>query len=829
MKVSVNWMRDYATLDAPVEGLVRALVDSGTEVGEVSDEGSGLAVARVVALTPVLGARNLLFVDIDVGLVPPASLVRTGFTGGTIRLLTGAQNLKVGDLVPYAPPGTRPPALDEPVGVKVIRGQRSPGMLCSAAELDAGDDASGILKLESGVPGQPLREVLDLDTVLDVEVTTNRPDCLCHVGIARELAAVLGEPLNEPEATVAPERESATRAELRARLRVEDPQGCLRFSLAVIEGVTAGEAPEWMRRRLRAIGLRPINAVVDTTNYVAHELGQPLHAFDLDKFIAAGAAGVGDVVVRRARAGETLVCLDGVERTLAGEDIVVAAGSQAASLAGIIGGAATAVDAGTRSVLLEAATWDGPTIRATSRRLGVRTDASSLFEKGLSDVLPPQALGRAASLIAENCGGHVLRGVIEQRLRPQPEPAPITVTADFLSGLLGCPVDASAAATALAHLGFAVQQDGALLIVVPPPFRLDVRIPEDVVEEVGRMLGYARVPSTLPGRRQTAWAPASPASIEEEVRDVCLGAGFHEAITLSFTSPRAAAVIPGLGDGKRTLRLRNPLSEEWSVLRASQLPGLAAALAGNVRRGVEEAALFELGRVYWDGERAAPAPGSTPDGADVGLPPLPLEPLLLTVAMHRSRADGQASAEDLRHVQALFAWLAGDLAGVTLAFEPARRQGLRSGRTAAISVDGAAVGLVGELAPAAIAALDVEGRVVAGELRLDGVFPPVRRTPHFLTPAQYPAVDRDLAVTVDISRSAAEALGVIEEAARPLLESVRLYDEYRGERVPGGRKGWTFRLSFRSETRTLTAEEADRALEAAVAALRSRLGAEPRR
>jgi phenylalanyl-tRNA synthetase beta chain len=828
MKASVRWLRDYATLDAPVGTLVRALVESGTEVGEVHDEGAGLVVARVERLTPLPSSRNQL-VDIDVGEVPPPSLVRDGFTGGTVRVVSGAPNLRVGDLVPYAPPGTRPPALEEPLGVRVIRGHRSPGMLCSAAELGVGDDADGILTLERGSPGQPLREVLDLDSVLDVEVTSNRPDCLCHVGVARELAAVLGEPLTEPDGAVPEELESVTGAELRATLGVQDREGCVRFALAVVEGVSNGASPEWMQRRLRAVGLRPINAVVDVTNYVAHELGQPLHAFDLDRFVAAGGGEAAEVVVRRAKRGERLLCLDGVERGLEPADLVVAAGATAQSLAGVIGGEATAVDGGTRSVLLEAATWDGPTIRATSRRLGLRTDASSLFEKGLSDQLPPRALGRAAALIAELCGGHVLRGVLDERPRPQPEAAPITITADFLTGLLGYQVDASEAATALAHLGFAVQQDGAILVAVPPPFRRDVAIAEDVAEEVGRMLGYARVPSTLPGRRHALGELAPPRPLEDEVREVCLGAGLHEAITLAFTSPRAAASVPALGSGRRPIRLQNPLSEEWSALRTSLVPGLCAALAGNVRRGVAGAALFELGRAYWEGERTAPVPGATPDGADEGLPPLPLEPLLLSVALHGEPGDAEGAARRVRHVQAVFARLAADLAGATAAFEPAGATGMRAGRAASVHVGGRPLGLVGELSRDALDALDIGGRVVAGELRLDTLIPEPPRTPRFAPPPRYPAVERDLAVTVDAGRPAAEALAIVEEVGAPLLESCRLYDEYRGERVPGGAKGWTFRLVFRSAERTLVAEEADRAVDAIARALAAGVGAELRR
>jgi len=829
MKFSLRWLRDYAPLDVPINELVRALVDTGTEVGEVSPEGGDIVVARVVALRAVPGAsRGLQFADLDIGRAPLAALTKLGITSDPLRVVTAAPNIAAGDLVAYAAPGSRPPAMDDPVGVREFLGRYpSPGMVCSEAELGVGDDASGILKLDRGVPGQPLHELLDLDTALDLEVTTNRPDCLCHVGIARELAAALSEPLSEPDATIADEALSAASAERRVQVRVDDPDGCHRFAVRVIENVSVGDSPAWLKRRLRAIGLRPINSVVDITNYVAHELGQPLHAFDLDRFAAlARSSKSAEVVVRKARHGERLRCLDGVERDLGAADIVVCSADVPASLAGIIGGADTAVDERTRNVLLEAATWDGPTIRATSTRLTVRSDASTLFEKGLTDTLPPVALDRASRLIVEHSGGHVLRGVIEQWPRPLPEIEPIIVTAGFISELLGTPVDATEAATALAHLGFAVEQDGAALRVIPPAFRRDVSLPEDVVEEVGRMIGYARVPSTLPGRRVPVGPLAAPAQLEEQIRDVCVGAGLDEAITFSFIASRWARTLPGLGEGRRPIPLRNPLSEEWRVMRTSQLPGICAALAVNVKRGVAEPAMFELGRVFWEGERVEPVDGSTPDGADQGLPPLPLEPVLLTVALQRADADAAAGA--IRHAQSLFSWIGDEVAGATLVSEPAPVTGLRRGRSASLRLDGRDVGLVGELLPDTLADFDLRGRVVVGELRLDAIISRTPRAPHFVAPPRVPPVQHDLAVTVPVERLAREGLATIRAAGGPLLESVELYDEYRGERVGPGRKGWTFRLTFRAPDRTLAGDEAQRVHDAIAKALVTRLGAELR-
>jgi len=822
VKTSVQWMREYASLDAPLDVLAQALVDTGTEVNEVHRVAEATIVARVLNLEKVPeSTKGVLFADIEIG------------DGESIRVLTGAANLRVGDLVPYARPGVLLPGWDRPLEVRAMFGGKynSPGMLCSAVELGTGDDAEGILVLDHGTPGQAVHEVLDLDAVMDIEVTPNRPDCLCHVGVARELAAALGEGLREPSTEVPEAVTSATSVEGRASVQVEDAQGCPRFMVRVIEDVVVGESPEWMQRRLRAIGLRPINNVVDVTNYVAAELGQPLHAFDFDRFVAftPGDGQTAEVVVRRARDGEKVLCLDDVERTLGNADMVVCAGDRPASIAGVMGGKETAVDGKTTTVLLEAASWDGPTIRATSRRLALRSDASGRYEKGLSDTLPPLALDRAAALIAELGSGRVLRDTIDEHPRPLPPPEVIEVPAGFVERVLGCPIDASEAATALARLGFAVEQDGGAMRVLPPHFRRDVTIPVDIAEEVGRSLGYGRVPAMIPGRSSPirALAPATP--LEDRVRDVCIGAGFDEAITFAFQSPQLAARIGGVGEGRTPIRLRNPLSEDGSVMRVSLLPGLLQALAGNLNRGVNDIMLFEIGRAYWEGERQVAPLGSTPDGRDASLPPLPAEPLLLTLVSQSGDTGADIAAERLTHIRSVLAWLGHELAGTSIAVEPMTVAGLHPGRCGRLRVDAHDVGVAGELSGEMVEAFDLRGRVAVAELRLDAVAPEMPRTPRFRTPARMPAVIQDLAVVVAAEQRADAALAAIREAGSPLLEAVELYDEYRGERLGDDRKSWTFRMTYRAADRTLTSGEAQKCHDAIALALRVRVGAEVRK
>ena len=402
------------------------------------------------------------------------------------------------------------------------------------------------------------------------------------------------------------------------------------------------------------------------------------------------------------------------------------------------------------------------------------------------------------------------------------------MTATFTGDLLGIPVDATEMATTLAQLGFAVEQDGATLSVMPPYFRRDVSLREDLVEEIGRMIGYARVPARFPDGAPRSRPRHRHHRLKTAFVSICVGAGFDEAITFSFVGPLDATLLAGLGRGRTPIPLRNPLSDEWSVMRISQLPRLCAALASNVNRGNADAMLFELGRAFWEGEREGLAPGSTSDGADDGLPPLPLEPLLLSVAIHIASGTPDDAAVALRHVQSLFDRMVDDLAGDRPRVTPSEERGLHPGSSAALSLDGAAAGVIGELSYETASAFEIRGRVAVGELRIDSLVPSAQRRLRYAPPPRFPAIVQDLAVTVSADRPAGDAMDAIRDAGQPLLESAELYDEYRGGSLGAGRKGWTFRLTFRAPDRTLTGEEAQTAQRAIAAALASRCDAEIR-
>jgi len=814
MKVSLNWLREYVSVDASIADIVKTFVETGTEVDRVHRGPEGVVVARIIALKAVpKSTRGVQFADLDRGEQEP------------VRVLTGAPNVKVGDLVPWAKPGAVLPGHDEPLRVETVLGHKSPGMLCSGAELGVNGDADGILILKEGVPGAPLHEVLDFDTVLTVEVTPNRPDSMCHLGLARELAAGLGEEVHPPRITVPEALMSSMQTESRVSVTI-NTEGCRRFAVRVIEGLVVSPSPRWLQNRLHAIGLRPINNIVDVTNYVTYEMGQPLHAFDLDKFIAAGDKETARVVVRDAKPGEKIDLLDDSTRELHKGDLLVCTGDVPASLAGVMGGMATAVDSQTKRVLLESAAWNGVAVRATSRRLGLRSDASTLFEKGLSDAVVASVLDRAAGLIAELANGHVLQGVVDAWDHPLPSLEPITCQMSALSAILGYDVDAGEATNVLARLGFATELSDDVVITTPPDFRRDVSNVADVAEEVGRILGYDRVPSTLPGRRVPVKTFAAEPSTEELSRDLLLGAGFDEAITWSFVSPKSIARLRGIGGEREPLAVINPLSEEWSAMRTSLLPGLCEILTTNINNGSSDIALFEIGRVFWDGERKGLAAGSTPDGFDAKLKPLPGEPLVLGMAMHSD--DAEASAAALMHAEASLKAVAEQIGGNQLRVEPAEVPGLHPGRSATLKVGDTVVGLLGELTGKTADGFGIRARATVGEVRLDLIAPSVRIV-RYRHPPRFPAVIQDLAVVVDESVRAGTALAAISEAGGNLLEKSELYDEFRDRRIGVDKKGWTFRLTFRAHDHTLTSEEAKVAQDAIAVALNVRCGANVRR
>lgn len=790
MKVSYEWLSDLAGIrDITARQAADVLTMAGWEVDEVVPiDLSGLVVGRIVSQEPHPSSRKPLWVhQVDLG-----DHVR--------QIIAGADNAVPGSLVPVALPGTTVPN-----GTLVrdgrIAGLEARGMLCSAVELRIGDDQDGILLLDEGRPGQPLEEVIPSDAILEVEVTPNRPDCLGHLGLARELAAALGRGMGRdfmPLFTGGVEPPGTDLVDV----TIEAPDLCRRYIGAPITGVTTGPSPLWLRRRLFLAGVRPISNVVDVTNYVALEYGQPLHAFDL-----ATLAGR-RIVVRRARAGEGLLCLDGETRALTPDMLVIADAERPVALAGIIGGEDTAVTERTTDVLLEAGNFDGVSVRATSRGLKLRTEASARFEKGISPELALAGARRAAMLLAEVAGGRVHVGWADVYPRPQ-EPARVRFRPAQVDALLGVHVPLQEMESILKRLDFQVRvQDDGEWDLLPPVFRLDVGIPEDVVEEVGRIYGYDKVPATLPGRRRTSWRPFQP-GVErrlDPLRHAMAGAGSTEVVTPALSS---GAQLDRLEVGQRALRVVNPVADDQDALRTSLVPSLLRVASHNRNHGRPALALFEIGRAYL---RRPDEPVGQPD-----------EPLRLA-ALRSGLGGAEAGRRAFLELKGALERALDALAPVDVTYERDRTTLFHPGRCARVLVCGQPVGHLGELHPTVLEEFDLEGRAVAFELDLEPVLAidlPRRARPL----PRFPAVNRDLAVVVPDDVEAGPLLRTIKGAGGELLESATAFDEYRGSQVPEGHKSVAFALTFRSPERTLTDAEVDHQLDAIKAALTERHGA----
>jgi phenylalanyl-tRNA synthetase beta chain len=791
MKISYDWLGDFVDLDGvtPKEA-ADVLTRLGIEVESLTAiDLSQIIVGRVLEQKKHPKSRNPLWIhQVDLG-------------GRTEQIIAGADNAVPGSLVPVALPGTTVPN-GKLVKDLNIAGFSAKGMLCSAEELLLSDDHSGILLLDSGQPGDPLTTVIPSQATMDVEVTSNRPDCMGHLGVARELAAGLDRPLKVDFMPAFTGKAEPAGRDL-VKVSIDDTDLCSRYIGGVITGVNVGKSPDWVQRRLRACGVRPINNIVDITNYVLLEYAQPLHAFDRTKLSG------GEVHVRRARAGEKLLCLDGVERELTSEMLVIADAEKPVAIAGVIGGEETAVTDATTEVLLEAATFNGPSVRQTARAFGMRTEASARFEKGLPAELALAGARRAAALIAEFAGGAVHREWADVYPRPQ-EPVRIRLKPWLVDEVLGIHVPLEDSEAILIRLGFHVRVLGdGEWDVLPPVFRLDVTIAEDLVEEVGRVWGYDRVPPTLPGRRRDRWTPSTPSMGRrlDAARQVLAGAGFTETWNPALVSGR---MLEQLRVGARALRVSNALSDDMDTLRTSLLPSLVNVVALNRDRGRSDVKVYEMAAVFL--ARVGDKTTQQPE-----------EPQRLGVV-----ADAGTAAESGRTafyaMKSVLDACLSELGAPLSTFQRASAELFHPGRCAAVFLDARQLGYLGEIHPSVVTGANLEGRLVAMEIDLEPVLAAagaVRARPL----PRFPAIERDLAVVVEEHVAAGALLAAIKEAGRDSLESTRPFDEYRGAQVPDGSKSVAFALTFRSPERTLTDAEVDDVMAEIKLALEKKHGA----
>lgn len=811
MRAPLSWLREYVDLDMPPAQLAEQLTLRGMEVQAVEVTGADwtdVVVGRLLSVDRHPNADKLSLTSVDVGGDEP------------LQIVCGATNIAPGQLVPVARVGAVLPG-DRRIERTKIRGVESQGMLCSAIELGLGEDAEGIQILGTETDELPLGADLGPivgEVVLDVDVKPNRGDALSMVGLAREIAAFTGGTLRLPEVSV-PEDDSLRAADL-VRVRIED-DACPRFTARYFDRVSNGPSPAWMQQRLRAAGMRPISAVVDVTNYVMHELGQPMHAYD------ASVVPNGGIVVRRGKAGERLETIDHERRTLDERMLVIADEERAIGLAGIMGGADTEVTEDTRAVILESAIFHGPTIRNTARRLGLRSEASMRHEKGIGHDLPRYAADRAAQLIAEITGARVASGIVDNDPAEKP-PRVVEVDLDRVERLLGIELTQARAGELLAPLGFETEPDGARGIAVSvPSFRLDVVASEDVAEEIARAYGYERIPSrlSLPSLPDVRSDPSEPRNV---VRRVLAGLGLDEVLLHALIGPddlRRSGYDPGQ-DG--LVRLANPLSEQHSIMRPVMYPSMLAALAENVRQRRTDPWLFEVGKTYWMGEgsRWAETAGTGRWEAwhvAVGL---------LGTRGHRT-PDGEARVADVAELKGILEALHGALGAPTPGFraetEEERHPHLHPGRAGRIlGPNGQAYGSIGEVDPRVAEEWGLPGRPVIAAVNLPQLLALVpgeawRMVP---VPAAQP-IDRDLAVVVEDAVPLGEVLRLVRSGAGPTLVTAHVFDEYRSDQIGAGRVSYAIAMRFQPEAagdeRTV-----ERALNRVRGSLQHHLGAQIR-
>ena len=785
MRVPLSWLAAHVDVDVPAASLAEKLTFAGIEVEtihRVGDDLAGILTARVLEVGQHPGADRLVLVRIDAG-------------GEDRSVVCGARNFAPGDVVAWAAPGAKLPGGVE-IGRRTVRGAVSDGMLASARELGVFDDHSGILVLPPDTPvGADAVEAVGLrDSVLELKTAPNRGDILSMRGVAREVALLLGQELKPLDLTVP---ETGPPADGLASVSVEDSEGCPLYAARVIQGLDAARpAPLWMARRLYLYGQRPLGAVVDVTNYLLLDQGQPLHAFDLDRVPGRR------IVVRRAADGETLRTLDGRDRRLSSQDTVITSGAEALALAGIMGGEDSEVRPGTSDVLLESAHFPPAAVRRTMRRLGMSTEGGQRWARGVDPAGAEPVCDQAARLMATLAGGTVAAG----RLLAGPgvpERDAIRLDWSRSSQRLGAPADPEFAAAHLRGIGCRTEvADRRTVLAVPPSWRFDLEIWADLEEEVARRWGYDQLPATLPAA--TGGGLTDAQRLRRQAREALAGMGVTEVQTYPFLS-QAALDRLGLpaGDPRRqTLRLANPLSEEAPELRTTLLPGLAEVAARNLARGLDGVAVHELGVVF------------LPDPGGPGRPPeqrdqeLPAEPLILGILLAgqapAGRYDDPRRPFDFADAKGVVEGLIAALGVPGVGFRAEEPPPYHPGRCAAVLLEDLPVGVLGQLHPRVAAACELPAAAFAVELELGPLLAAVPRMRPAATPSPYPELSFDVAFLVPPGVAAAALEEVLREAGGELLARLTLFDAYQGKPLPPGHRNLAYRVALQAADRTLT-------------------------
>ena len=792
MKVSMKWLKQYADIPVTPAEYESRMVMTGTGVEgtePVAPELEGVVVGKVLTCRDHENSDHLHVCTVDVGEAEP------------LQIVCGAPNVKEGILVPVARIGARLPG-----GIVIkkgkLRGVESQGMLCSGPEIGVPVElypsvgTAGLLIFNEDYPlGADVKPIFGLDdTVIDFEILANRPDCLSVWGVARETAAAMGTELKLPRIEG---KEVGGDIHDFAKVDVLEDGLCPRYAAKVVKNVRIGESPAWLRQYLHAAGMRSINNMVDITNFVMLETGHPMHAFDLDKVRGR------HIIVRKAAQGEKLTTLDGKEYALNGTELMICDEQGPTGLAGIMGGEESEITESTREVLFECASFDRASIRVTARSLGIRTEASGHFERGVSPATVMDALNRACQMVNELDAGDVVSGVIDCYPHPV-QPVTLTVSCARMARRAGVEIAPEEMEEILKKLLFTVSRNGDEMVVTAPAFRQDMEQEADICEEVLRYAGYDRIPITHLRGETPMGGLNETGRREGELRRQLTGMGFYETMTFSFISPKSIALLglPESDPRNQPLMIRNPLGEDTSCMRTTLLPGLLKTLATNIKNGNENGRVYEMGTIY-------DARNRTEDG-------LPTETHELVIGMY-----GDADFYAMRGVAEALC----RQAGIAYTVETCDAPYLHPGRRAALISDGKPVALVGEMHPDTAEKFDLAGRVYLAWIDLPLFFSLSAPMGEVKPIARFPAVTRDLALVMKDSQQVGPLMAALRNGCGAMLEDIRMFDVFRGIQIGAGNKSVAFSLTFRAADHTLTDEEITRLTEKALKISKDQFGA----
>ena len=827
MNVTLNWLKNYIDFEFSPSELADRLTMLGIEVESIKQLGAeleGVVVGSVTSIQPHPNADKLVLCQVDIGETEE------------LQIVCGAPNAREGMLAPVATIGAT-----LPIGLTIkrakLRGEVSLGMLCSEKELGLSEDAAGLMELPTDTPlGTSLSEALGLDDVVfELEITPNRPDCLSLIGVAREIRAETGNALKLPQVDF---NEDETDIREMTSVTIEAPDLCPRYAARVIRGVKVGQSPAWLQHQLESVGVGVINNIVDITNFVLMEYGQPLHAFDYHKLTE------NRIVVRRAAAGENITTLDEIARELTSDMLVIADAEKPVALAGIMGGYDSEITETTCDVLLESAYFNPSSIRATTKALGISTEASYRFERGADPGVVLAALDRAAQLIAELAGGSICKGIVDVYPGQQPLRR-IQLRPERVNFILGTALEAAEMVQILRHLGFDIEEsrpevaptgtkkdrdpevaptEKSVFQVTAPTFRSDITREIDLIEEIARVYGYDNIPTTLPKGDIPVPVPNPSTEVRKHIKYFLLAAGMMEAINYSFCDPNCFDKIRFTADNplRDALKLRNPLSPEMSVLRTTLIPSLLENAQHNRNHQIDTIALFEIGNVFiQDG-------GSSRSDLRIAT----LEPERVTGILAGQIGDGVYSnpyrEPDFYDIKGLVEGILEVCGIVDYTLQKTDAPTFHSGRNAAVLLDDRQLGTFGEAHPEVLENYDLPYKAYLFDFDMEALVDAAIFAKRFEPIPVYPKVERDLAIVVDKELLSDIPTGLIYATGGELVESVRLFDVYEGEQVPEGKKSLAYAITYHSATETLTDKAVNALHDKVVKRLNQELGAELR-